>query len=43
LSKAKKLAAQYLCKFFEKILNSPNGIIKGLGELVHEKNQNEKI
>jgi hypothetical protein len=30
-------------QIFEKIRNGPNGILRGLGELIHEKNQKQKI
>ncbi len=30
-------------RIFEKILNGPNGIIRSLGKLIQEKNQNKKI
>jgi hypothetical protein len=30
-------------RIFEKIRNSPNGILWGGGKLIHEKNQKQKI
>jgi hypothetical protein len=30
-------------RIFEKIRNDPNGILRGLGKLIHEKNQKSKI
>jgi hypothetical protein len=30
-------------QIFEKIWNSPNGVIRGWGKLIHEKNQKQKI
>ncbi len=30
-------------QIFEKIGNSPNGILRGLGKLIHEKNQKSKF
>jgi hypothetical protein len=30
-------------QIFEKIRNGPNGILRGWGKLIHEKNQKQKI
>jgi hypothetical protein len=30
-------------RIFEKFRNGPNGILRGLGKLIHEKNRNQKI
>jgi hypothetical protein len=30
-------------RIFEKIRNGPNDILRGLGKLIHEKNQKSKI
>jgi hypothetical protein len=30
-------------RIFEKIRNGPTGILRGLGKLIHEKNQKQKI
>ncbi len=37
------LTCEYLRKCSEKIQNGPNGILWGSGELIHEKNQKQKI
>ncbi len=29
-------------RIFEKIRNDPNGILRGMGELIHEKNRSRK-
>ncbi len=36
------LNCEYLRKFSQKIRNDPNGIIRGLGNLIQEKNQKQK-
>jgi hypothetical protein len=30
-------------RIFEKIRNGPNGILRGLGKVIHEKNQKQNI
>jgi hypothetical protein len=42
-SQVKKLKGTVSQDFFEKIRNGPDGTIRGLRELIHEKKQKQKI
>ncbi len=43
LTPVANLELQISPRIFKKLLNGPNGIFRGLGELIHEKNQTQKI